>query len=416
MKQDPISTVRFNRFSAGMNNRAPDFQLEQTKDEEGKFTQRRYLRTLVNADVTDQGSVRRREGFRRVLSGGSGYHSLWGDGISMYFVQGRKLKKATGDPDALVVTTVAEGLMAGAPVSFTSSPYGIFFTDGHSTRRLSTRQLATLNPVPRAVASSGGALPPGEYGVAFAYADATGAESPTTSVLRITVPANGKIDVSDLPSVWPAGVTSVIIFMTRVDSTELYQSEILYAPEETRTITTEAREGNRPLAVAMAIPAGHLIRYHYNRLYIANEHILYYSEPFAPGTFDPMRGYIPFSAPIDVMESVSGGMFVVADKTWWKTEEAMSVVSENQAVRGTGGTQRDGTCYWMSDDGLVIGRPDGTLDFLQKQSNAVASAERGTAFVRETDGKRQLVASVFGAGATSLAAKSFIDAELVKRG
>lgn len=56
-------------------------------------------------------------------------------------------------------------------------------------------------------------------------------------------------------------------------------------------------------------PIGHLVCYHNGRMYVAQDNVIWFSEPFAFGTFDLARNYYSFSGRITAMRGVAGGIY-----------------------------------------------------------------------------------------------------------
>ena len=148
--------------------------------------------------------------------------------------------------------------------------------------------------------------------------------------------------------------------------------------------------------------------------------VLLYSEAFSPALYNPLKGYIPFPAVITVVEPCAGGVYIVADKTYFLTgamaEASLREVSRATGVPGTGLALDDGTVCWVSDSGLVVGTPSGEVNNVQDKHVAVAPAAAGATLYREQDGMRQLVASLFNPGTSVAAATTYMDAEIVRQG
>ena len=87
------------------------------------------------------------------------------------------------------------------------------------------------------------------------------------------------------------------------------------------------------------------------RLLVAVGSLLIYSEPFMPGLYRPSKNYIPFPAPITVLEACGAGVFVAADKTYWLggeiTAASLAEVLPYGAVPRSGGTDPSApnTCF-----------------------------------------------------------------------
>lgn len=402
----------------GMSNRRPDTRL----DEGIGATRVSYLRSIINADGTAAGTFKRRRGYTRELPGGA-CHSLWSDGIYTFFADGPSLYRLKGAAGALSKELVHDSLVPNAPVSFVSTPLGIFYSDGTSLRRYdaSGDRLAgtpMFAVEPNVTPIVGGSLPAGAYEVAFTYRRADGQESPSTLPVRVEVEANGAVAITGLPPSWPETVHAVVIYMTQPNSATLLKVFSLSAPAVSHTITVLPSGSERCATVMLApMPAGHIVRFHAGRLLVARDNVLHLSEPYAPTLVNPSKGYIPFPAPIDIVEPVDGGVYITADATYWYDGEELVELAPVPGVRGTGGRRPDDrTVFWMSATGLVTGDHAGEIQNLQEKDNAVAPASRGATLVHEHDGMKQIIASLFGSRPTTLVAHSFMEAEVIRKG
>jgi hypothetical protein len=85
-------------------------------------------------------------------------------------------------------------------------------------------------------------------------------------------------------------------------------------------------------------------------------------------------------------------------------------------VEGTGcETPDDKSVWWFSARGVVVGTPDGQAKNIQEANVAVGGAAAGAALVREQNGMRQMVSSLFGSESTVAAADSFFEAEVIRK-
>ena len=70
----------------------------------------------------------------------------------------------------------------------------------------------------------------------------------------------------------------------------------------------------------------------------------------------------------------------------------------------------------MTPKGLAIGTPTGEVELVQDENVAVSRAAAGAAFVQEQDGQRLVISGLFGAEGATAAARSYMDAEVVRKG
>jgi hypothetical protein len=412
--------VKLDDFSLGMNNRAPDFRLERKDGREV----RSFLRSIVNADLTSQGTLRRRQGYARVIAG-TACHSFWADGAVAYFADGANLVRMNPD---VSYSTIHSNLAYGAPVSFAAVGTDTYYTDGARLRRLAAdgtdhaAGVPLLLVEPTVTAAPGaGSLYAARYSVCVTQVNEDGEEGGSSIPQQVELTADGAITVSGLPTSFPAGVAALRIYLTPGNATTLMRAMTLAAPAASVQITVMPVLGARCPTVLMApMPAGRIVRHLNGRLFVVVGNTLFYSEPYAPALRNPARGWVQFPAPITMLEPCINGFFIAADKTYWVPGDIASAemvpVLPYGAVLGTSGSVPDElACWWMSHQGMVRGAPDGTVKNLQEENVAVDQAATGAALYREHDGMKQAVAALFGAEPTVLTARSWMDAEVVRK-
>jgi hypothetical protein len=76
----------------------------------------------------------------------------------------------------------------------------------------------------------------------------------------------------------------------------------------------------------------------------------------------------------------------------------------------------DNLCWWMSERGLVKGDQNGAVQNLQEDQVAVGAAQSGAALFRERDGMKQALAALFSSESNFMSARSFMDAEVIRKG
>jgi hypothetical protein len=168
------------------------------------------------------------------------------------------------------------------------------------------------------------------------------------------------------------------------------------------------------------MPAGDVVRWLNGRLYVAAGDTVYYSEPYAPTLFNPARNYILFPSTISMLETCQNGLYVAADQTYWlggdPSGASLDPVLPYGAVPGSSvQSPVKNECFWMSVRGLVRGDQNGVATNLQEAFVAVEPAQAGSTLFREQDGVRQVLSSLFGGEQTVTAARSYMDAEVIRK-
>jgi hypothetical protein len=407
-----------------MDNRRPQSKMQGNRDDKGDF-----LRSAVNVDLSNQGTLKRRRGFAQAISG-TDCHSFWSDGADAFMVDGQSLYRINGLPDAPAKVLLTTGLVPGRHVSYARAPTGaVYYSNGVTIGRIdptvrpSTTPSLTITPT---VSFGNGSMPPGRYGVCFSYIDERGEEGPTTRPTWIdTTTATHDISliISNAPTVFPTGAAALITYITKAND-----STFLRAPP-TRTPTASYSYGvttllgvRAPELMLSPTPPGDIVRFLSGRLLTAKGNLLSYSEPYMFGLVNPMRGFIQFPSTITVVEPTSGGTWVCADQTYWLPglDIGKTSVAAQAAYGGilgsSGQIPNTNDVFWMSPRGVVRGTQDGQMTNLQEDHVAVASAAYAAGSFRETDGLKQFVQSVFSPQPNRMAASTYMDAEIVRKG
>lgn len=126
-----------------------------------------------------------------------------------------------------------------------------------------------------------------------------------------------------------------------------------------------------------APPTGHLVAFYNGRIYVAEENVLWYSEPFAYGWFDRARNYIKFNSRLRMLAPVDDGLYVSSDRQTYFLHGAgpqdfgRRRVDHQPAIEGTEvavdgrqlpSLQQDGTCQiWASAAGILVGANSGRV-------------------------------------------------------
>lgn len=406
-------------FNLGVNHRLPDTQLKVPRV--GTF-----LRSAVNVDVSDAGTIGRRTGYALALAG-TDVHSLYSFGEHAYVVDGTVLYRLSGSPAALTQTAVRTGLRPGQALSYEAFNDRVVYTDGLTVRRLdglADKPLGVpmMERAPTVLAAGSGSLAAGRYQVCFTYISDELEQSGTTQPIQVDAVENSSILIGDLPAAFPTGVAGVAIYMTQPNGDQLYFYRTLTTAASTHAIPAPpALTGRVQTLLMRPLPGGSIIRHNIGRLLVAKGKVLFYSEPFAPALHYPHKNFIPFDTEITVVESLETGTYVATeDATYFfagdiADAEAKKVLPYG-AVPGTGGVSPDRLkCWWMSVRGLVQASEQGVVN-VQEKNVAVNPAAAGASLYREQNGLKQVVTSLFGTEATGASAYTFMDAEIIRKG
>ncbi len=409
--------VKLGPFPKGVDNRLPDHALFDLKEKET------LLRSAVNVDVTNAGTLRRRGGRTKVVSG-SDCHSLFSSVQGhTYFVDFQDLKRMTY-PDFSPVA-IKSSLTPGKRMSFTDSPDGtVLFTNEVEIGRIVGDVVQTLGApelasVPLPVTNPVGALEPGRYQVSFAYVNSDGEIGPATQVQTVELTQRGGIEILGIGA-FPARVAGLNVYLSAANGETLMRAATMEAPAPL-VFTTPPNQGARCTTLnKMPMPAGAIIRMYNGQVLVASGSILYYSDPYSV-LYTPSRGYIPFPEPITVVEPCNNGVYVVADQTYWfagvlAEAEANPVLPYGAVLHSSGQIANENACWWMSVRGVVKGDQNGTVNNIQEDHIAVGPTTTGAGCFIERNGLKQIIAPTFNTGSSGAAVASWMEAEIVRKG
>lgn len=404
-----MNPIRISTF-LGENNRLPAQKLHT---ENGAF-----MRHIVNADVTDAGTLQRRQGVERVVPGDD-CHSFWSNGKVGYFIDKDTLHMVDEQLGKRVVLT---GLPTGLPMSYTAVNGEVYCSNGQNLWRVvgDSAVLSGITPPnqqPTLTVTLGGSMPAGVYQVAVSYLAPDGEESGATAPVSAHVPEGGVLAISNIQTA-PGYQTSV--YVTRPGGNVLFRQKL--TTQSSLVISTPSIEQGFPCRTVLrtTMPPGQIVRYLNGRLLVGSGNFLHYSEPHALGLYSPQRNFIPFPEPVTMIEPCQNGFYISADQTYWVDgnlpEADLNPVLPYRAVVGTSGqVPNSNNVFWMSERGMVVGTQNGEVSNMQEDKVAVEPALVGATLFREQDGMKQMVASLFSPQQTVMAARSYMDAEVIRK-
>ena len=175
--------------------------------------------------------------------------------------------------------------------------------------------------------------------------------------------------------------------------------------------------GEQPL---VSMPPGGHVAYHGGRLLVALGSALIFSEPFTPNLRDEARGFELFPATITCLAAVEGGVFVVADKTYFIAggfpAQAVRAVLDYGAPDQQAGYRDDGGAHWLSSSGVVVVAANGDIKNIQEDHMALSIGGAAATLWREADGMRAIVAALSEHGDTGAGVGSYAQARIISKG
>lgn len=379
------------------------------------------VRRAHNVVIDATGGFARRPGHSLAIALENA-HSLYRNPDWVLVASGSKLYKlnlALGSKEAIF-----DGLALDAPVSYCEAATDTYFcsagvlgkiTRSGLVRRPGVAQLLGTSP---ALTPTVGGLLPGRYGVAYSLINDLGEESPISSIGWIDLPGGG-ILLSLL--VTASNVARMNIYATTPNGSELYlHSNVVQSGTASILDQTLSRQATKQYLEPM--PGGSIVRFFHGRLYVADGPWLWVSEPFDYGVTSVKSGYMIFDRSITMLEAVEGGIFVgMADRVVFLQGDGPggfrnTVAATRGALPYSGTTapadyfndlvapDRGKACAaWLSEVGLAVGRPDGSVSFPQAQRiRAVGERARAAFFDRSGIKQGVFCGAALGAGANDL--------------
>ncbi len=385
-------TITLDRFSGLNNTLSPE------------HTDPQYLKTADNIDIDKSGGLHKRKGYIKRDTGD--YHSLWTDDTHSicYCVKDGDLIRLYPDYS----NTVIQSSVGSATIKFervdgitySVSKDRAFVIDENETYRPFGIDHPNGGPVLSAIS---GTLTAGDYQVALTYVASDGRESGTGVAQLIALTSNQNIRLTNIPTSSDSTVDRVRIYCSTPNGEILYlQGEITngtstYTIGDTYSYVTPLKSFN-----VYPAPTGHIIRYAHGRLWIAQDNILWYSEPFAYEWFKLQSNFLPFNTRIKAVMPTEGGMWVGADNLFYlngrnpdqmrKDEKEPVQVVEGSDVKIPGAyifienTPLGYKWLFTTNKGVFIGFNDGVVLNVTERNVVFPKADEGTGIFLQTDG------------------------------
>lgn len=379
-----------------------------------------FIRDCVNLDIDNQGKKKIRSGYTKIYSGTS-VHSLSGDEISAgkYFIENGSLKRLNNDNTAY---TIQSGLSADTrrKMYYVQMGNRVYISNGYNTGCIINDVFYTWgvpNPIsgPTGTISSG-YWDSGRYLVKYVNMK-NSEESGASKEVAFTLTDDQKITLTSVPQT--SGIDYVRVYSTLPNGTNFYwQADIPYG---ITTWNLPKPQLNKELEVdnLYPAPAGHIITDYNSRIYIAHNNRLYWTEALRWGLYH-YNNYIEFPERITVLISVSDGIFVVSDKTYFlKGNEPKDFTlddiypygaiegtqyksySNNHKIDENFGYYSGPIAVWASNKGIVFGKNGGEVIPVTEKKYALAEYNSGATGFLEHEGVKKLITSLTQKGDSS---------------
>ena len=413
---NPLPPAVF-KFPAGIDNRSREYALVEGA-----------ARTLDNLDVTRDGGLLARRGWRLILSGAC--HSLFAHAGFLWLVKDGWLSRMD---TAHLLTPQCE---VAAGVSYAVLNDEVYWTDGQRVGRITAQGslswwgLATP-PAPVCAAVLNGGLSAGQYGVAMTAQHPSGLESGAGACVMVDVPEGGGVQVT-APSA--SGVQFVIYRTPPQGASDELRAVARLAPGSTLTLDTSFPLGRRleSLFAVAPFPGQALVAYK-GRLWIAAGNTVWFTSAQSPHWLFPDHSAFAFENPVVFLGAAEDGLYVGTQARVYFLQGAdpdkmtQRPVAQVGAAQGTGielpydvflgqgGFPTQQCAWWTTQGQLAVGKPGGIVVYPHDSRFSAVAARTGALTYREHEGMRQILA-VLGGDAPPLAASDVPVAEELTHG
>ena len=396
-------------------------------------TEQGYLKTAENIDIDKSGGIRKRKGYTLAISGE--VHSLWSEGNDCIAVIDGNLVRISSDYS----TTNLVSNIGDERLSYVKEDGAIYYTSVSHTGIIEGNTVVPFgieapNPHPSLSATIGN-LTAGEYQVTLTYVTVDGRESGARLAQQLTFSSGNKgISVTGIPTSADSRVNRVRVYCSTPNGEVLYLIAELANGTSSYTIT-DVSQGVTPLKSfnVYQAPKGQIIRYAHGRMWIAQDNILWFSEPFSPEWWKPHSNFQVYEERITAVMPTEGGMWVAADQLYYISGKDPAGVSRKavEPVRAVEGTdvkivgayifiENTPIGYkWLvtTDKGIYVCFNDGLALNMTEKNVAFPQAADGTAMFVQEEGINRYVSQLRKEQDTNNAAVGdLVTAEIVRNG
>ena len=370
-------------WPGGINNRANDKSLPPGT-----------VRDAINVDPGPNGIFSLRAGFSKQVSATSLRGAL---SVGRYILMADGTDLRCLDTDTNSVSTIKSIAGAGR---FSGAVFNeeLFFCTENECLRFKGGLLRSWGVVgvsrqPDPLIVSGGLLA-GEYQYAATFVDAHGDEGGATLPLLVSVGGNAGLQFA-FPS--PPEGGRVRLYVGPAQGSEMYlQFEGVGAYLCSSIALDTARV--ETLGLRAPIP-GDFICEHNGVIAIADGNTLWLTDPLRPHLRNQTSRFFQYPAPIDGIVSADGGLFVLADKTYFvigveTSEPQQSCILPHGGVRGSMIKTPDNFAAWMTHYGLAKSDGQGKSIMLSAANFLPGIASHGSSGIIERNGNQLVVTTM----------------------
>jgi len=280
-----------------------------------------YLRECIDFDINKSGELTQRAGYTSKDT--ATYSCIGGDDKRCFAVRNSNLVEVTESAGTYSFTTIKSSVGAVA-LDFAECDGNYYYVGSANAGVVKSAThksfgLPSVATQPTLTEANTGSLLKGVYLVACTFLDSTGLESGTVAPVSITIAADSKkIALSNIPTSANTDVTTVAIYVSGRNGSELYRQTTVNNGVTTANITSVNTNNFALMTIGInPAPYGSIIAYHYSHLYIANGAYLFYCEKFRYHHWKPENHYKFPSTITGVMSCESGLWVTTLDAIYW---------------------------------------------------------------------------------------------------
>lgn len=378
----------------------------------------------LNVDIDDAGRIRRRRGTQSIHAGR--FHSLFQTSDNAVFVvRDGMFSKLNARMDTAPLLSVGDEklhyVQVGDRVYAKSTTQAFSFDSSGSVLPWGIPHVPAF-----AVQSAPGAIFAGDCGVVATYVRTADGQEGGASEVRYVSTAGG-ILVSGIPDLeghtanvyLSAGDNVSYLAATRVAGSTMLTSPVQRLGVPLRTFGMYPPVGRGPLAKS------------FGRVYIADGHVLWATEPHQFEWVDRAAGYKVMESRITFLASVAAGVFVGTESGVYFMAgpfdaARLSPVSNQGAPEQTPqeidlayvlkGDQQGVGVLFMTDGGICVGLANGQVINLTNKQFEFPKASEVSVLYRKQDGLNQFVGVSSHPGTPTGSARfgDFVDAEIIR--
>ena len=377
---------------------------------------------MTGCEIWNSKNIKRASGCR-VISAGSGYHSIYSDGLAIYFREGSSLCRLNEDRS---VTIVDNGFPSpGGRTVFHTHYDRTYLSDGVRSRIIqggSVRSWGIIPPGLPTVSNGAGSLISGRYHVGVTYLRNDGQESGTSGLAAVD--STGGVVVTVVASSDP-GVSNICVYITSAGGDIPYLRAVLPNQNWSGPIALGIGSG-RPLDTDFCSPPppSTVFAEYKGRMYLASDdNIVFTRSGNQYEIIGPLdRSFIPLGEePTNIMP-VDDGIWVTTSSHSMFLQGSDPYEDKGLVVkfkRRLGGIKYSGrlvdadtvtsrvplqgrVAIWSSGAGICLGAAGGYFKNITGDYFQPTSEDPGMSFVRNV---RNLDQYIFGLGTSSLGSR-----------